>query len=58
MDILAIKCTNTTSNFGQIESPDQPFPVTFSKKENSVNVQKEAFLENRESVFEKNANPL
>ncbi len=44
VEILIIKCAYTYSNFGPNGSPDQSFPITFSKKDNRIYNQKVAFL--------------
>ncbi len=53
MDTLTLKCACLTSNFGQNGPTDQPFRITISKLENYIYVQKGAFLDNVERVFEK-----
>ncbi len=53
VEILASKCTYITSNFRQNGSSDQPFTITFSKNENGIYFQREAFLDNFERIFEK-----
>ncbi len=50
---VGLKSAFITSNLRQNGSSDPPFPATFSKNENGIYVQKGAFLDNFESIFEK-----
>ncbi len=50
---IGARCIYSTSNFEQNGPSDQPFPITFSKKENIICVQKVAILANLERFFEK-----
>ncbi len=50
-------CTYKTSNYRPNGSSDQPFPITLSKNENDIYVQKVAFLANLK-LFLKNSIPL
>ncbi len=49
LNILELNCTYRSPSLWQNGLPGQPFPIMFSKKENSIYVQKVAFLDNSQS---------
>ncbi len=50
---VGAQCTYITSHVRHNGSSDQPFPITLSKNENDIYVQKVAFVANFERIFEK-----